>query len=114
MRVLHVNNNYPYFGGTETYLRELANLQKKEGFDVSVAATNASEIKPDVYPVSSLLAKLPKNFPTRSFLEIFDPISFQSQKKIITQFRPDLCHLHNLHGGPSLSSISASSKSNVP
>ncbi|MFH1722357.1 MAG: glycosyltransferase family 4 protein, partial [Candidatus Altiarchaeota archaeon] len=47
-------------------------------------------------------------------LEIFDPISFQSQKKIITQFRPDLCHLHNLHGGPSLSSISASSKSNVP
>ncbi len=89
MKILHINRNYEYGGGTELYLLSVMNLLEKQGHEQSVVYSDHSD-------------KTLKTFHRRTFhlpevgTELRRP-HLPAFRKILKDENPDIIYLHNVY-----------------
>lgn len=91
MRVLHVGKYYPPVpGGIETFLRDLATSQARHGIDVAAVVHGERS--------GSMVREGVQLFTAKSFGQLlyapFSPAFPLVLRRALTQFRPDLLHVH--------------------
>jgi len=97
MRILIIHTGYKVRGGEDSVVDNEMNLLKSSGHDVDILGfTNSGGT------IIKLL-QLPFNFS-----------SYNKTRKAISQFKPDVVHIHNLHFAGSTSVIYAVKKCRVP
>ena len=101
LRILHIGKYFPpHPGGMETYLRDLMNVQKRQGLEV-MALVHASErglfdMEESVDALDGTTYQVMRS--ARWFNLSFVPISpgfIWSAFKAIKNFKPDLIHIHH-------------------
>jgi glycosyltransferase involved in cell wall biosynthesis len=88
MRVLHLNEHLGWLGGIETYLLSLTPLLVERGHEVLIGYASGDG---SLVPRSRQLPLL-SHADRRAERECYDQVS-----RLITEERPDLAHLHNVH-----------------
>ncbi len=97
MRVLIIHTIYKLKGGEDSVVANEINLLKNEGIETELLQfSNEGN-------TFLKLAQLPFNY-----------YSYKKTKQIISSFKPDVVHIHNLHFGGSASVIYAIKKHKVP
>lgn len=88
MKILHINEHFPSFGGAEKVLLDICLYLKDNGHDVTVISSN----KKETYPVEGIknIQILP-SFGVRSGLKGFIKVY-----KILREEKPDIIHIHNV------------------
>ncbi|MGI4750527.1 MAG: glycosyltransferase family 4 protein [Janthinobacterium lividum] len=97
MKVLVIHTSYKYRGGEDTVVAEEIKLLRHAGMHVELLEFNNDE--------NALLKLLQLPFNVQSYYKT---------KQKLTDFRPDIVHIHNLHFGGSPSVIYAIKRSNTP
>ena len=106
LRVLHIGKYFPpHKGGMETYLRDLMNIQRREGSEVCALVHSSSRRLTDkVDTVDALdgstyeVVRSARWF-TLGFVPI-SPLFIYSAWRTIRRFKPDLIHLHLPNASP--------------
>lgn len=97
MKILVIHTSYQYKGGEDTVVAEEIKLLQSAGMEVKLLAFNNDD--------QALLKLIQLPFNLRSYVKV---------KRKISDFRPDIVHIHNLHFGASASVIYAIKRSKVP
>lgn len=111
MRILHVNKFLYRRGGAETYLLGVADLQRRAGHEVEFLATEHPRNEPSRY--SALFPRyIELNPPPSGFMAraraasgmLYSATARRAMEAIVSDFRPDIVHLHNIyhHLSPSI------------
>jgi glycosyltransferase involved in cell wall biosynthesis len=102
MKILLIHNYYRYRGGEDIAFDELKAMLSGKGMDLKVYTRNSASIKG----------------PFRKFLSIFSLFySFKAAKDIagiVSGFKPDVAHIHNLFPLISVSILNVLKKCNIP
>lgn len=114
MKVLHVTDHLPglhqVWGGAEQACLQTMRLTDRYGGTTSFAVTtsldNASAGSPMVFPLKTLVEILRFRLP-------FDPLVFAQMKRVISQAKPDIVHLHRF-GFLSFAALSAAKRAGKP
>jgi len=89
MKILHINEHYGDFGGTERYLAEICGAQTRRGDEPIVVASSDAAIAGDAEPVR--VYPLQPSYGLRSARRAAAPLT-----RILDAERPDIVHLHNV------------------
>ncbi|MQA87851.1 MAG: glycosyltransferase [Streptosporangiales bacterium] len=121
MRILHVNKFLYRRGGAETYLLDVANLQRRTGHEVAFFGMrhpdNPSHPFEDVFPAHVELDPPPRGAGARlgaAGRMIYSPSSRRGMEEVIRAFRPDVVHLHNIYHQLSPSVLRPVAESGIP
>ncbi|MBP7691737.1 MAG: glycosyltransferase [Anaerolineales bacterium] len=107
MRVLHISHRFlpRFFAGTEVYAAALARAQHARGYAVQVFAGDSDAHTPETYVWEGLpVQTMPWGWggradPVRTFLAGFgNPAAERRFAAALTEFRPDVVHVHHLLG----------------
>lgn len=101
LRVLHIGKYFPpHAGGMETYLRDLLNVQKRQGLDVMALVHTSkrglfdNEELVDALDGSTYRVVRTARWFNASYIPI-SPTFIWSASKAIADFQPDLIHIHH-------------------
>jgi len=104
MRVLHVNKFLYRRGGAESYMLDLARLQREAGDDVAFWSMQHPQNQPD--PNEDVFApRMELNPPAETWAGrakaaagvIYRPSARAGIEQMLHRFRPDVVHLHNIY-----------------
>ena len=104
MRVLHINKFLYRRGGAESYMLDLAELQRAQGDEVAFYAMDHPDNLPD--PRQDTFApRMELNPPpaglagrvTTAAGVLYRPSSRRGLERLLGEFRPDVAHLHNIY-----------------
>lgn len=104
MRILHVNKFLYRRGGAESYMLDVAELQRAQGHDVSFFAMehpdNQDDANADLFPPRMELNPPPSGFGARVATSV-DILYRRSARAgmdaVLDRVRPDVVHLHNIY-----------------
>lgn len=119
MKILYVNKFFHNFGGVETHFFNLAKLMHKKGHDIAFFSMIDEFCESSIWNIY-FVSRVSFNSDS-----IFDKLKFavrviyssEARKKIaelITNFNPDIVHLHDIHHQLSSSIIPEITNKNIP
>ena len=117
MKFLFCNNYFYFRGGSERVFLGEIDLLRSHGSEISILSQNYPEDISSQY--SELSIKLLDNnyrqADLRKYFRIIKNKEAANQaKKLITEFKPDIIHAHNIYGGLTTSVLGAAAKLGVP
>jgi glycosyltransferase involved in cell wall biosynthesis len=98
MKILIVSDDFPpkSYGGAGIVASNIANCLKDRGYEVSVFTANEKHFIPERW---------------RSYLSLYNPKVIGDFKKVLSDFKPDIVHFHNVHSHISYYTIVLAKKS---
>jgi len=108
MKILQINNNHYYSGGTEAVYLNTIKLLEERGHKVAALSINNTR---------NISTKYSKFFITNKNLSHNNFYSFLAKKnisKLIAEDKPDIAHIHNIVGGISFSILPVLKKMGIP
>ena len=121
MRILHVNKFLYRRGGAESYMLDLAALQREQGDEVAFFAMSHPENDPSPYarhfPAHLEMNPLPPGIGGKiagGGRMLWSTSSRRGIAQVIADFRPDVAHLHNVYHQLSPSVVAALRRAGVP
>ncbi len=99
MKVLQINGVYP-IKSTGRMVKQIADIQTKNGIEPFVAASECNVKKPNVHIMGSKLYIKANILMTRLFGKhgFYNKSATRKLLKWIDEIKPDIIHLHNIHG----------------
>lgn len=116
MKILFVTDFFDTsnLGGASQVVLDAASIMQEEGHSVLIVTTTHSRNQAGVDASGPLSVhriftpRLPKFF--RSYVSVYNPFVARAFKKVLKRERPDVVHVHNVHGGMSFSAIAWAKK----
>jgi glycosyltransferase involved in cell wall biosynthesis len=104
MKILHVNKYLYRRGGAESYMLDLAALQREAGHAVEFFSMGHRENLPSTYeryfPDNVELEPMPPSILGKAAAAgrvLFSPSSLIGMARVVRDFKPDIVHLHNIY-----------------
>jgi glycosyltransferase involved in cell wall biosynthesis len=94
MKILFLNSYGIKVGGTETTIKELKTELQRKGHEVRILTsdfTNGKKLFADY-----TFKNVESNFVLKLFYRLFNPYSYIKLKQILTEYNPDIVHLHRM------------------
>jgi glycosyltransferase involved in cell wall biosynthesis len=121
MRILHVNKFLYRRGGAESYMLDLAALQRRQGDEVAFFAMSHPDNDPSRYarhfPAHLEMNPLPPGIGGKlagGGRMLWSTSAERGIAQVIADFRPDVAHLHNVYHQLSPSVVAALRRAGVP
>jgi glycosyltransferase involved in cell wall biosynthesis len=121
MRILHVNKFLHRRGGAESYMLDLAALQRATGHEVEFFGMDHRSNPPmrfaAHFPRSMQLDPLPPGLRRRAAAAarmVYSPAARHGMEEVVRSFRPDVAHLHNIYHQLSPSVLRPLARAGVP
>jgi glycosyltransferase involved in cell wall biosynthesis len=111
MKILQINNSFIKKGGAEALFLNTIDLFREKNIDViSFSKRNSNSIN-EPYQIYFL----PENFDHKNIYERFNsPVSAKYLKKLLDIEKPDIAHIHNIHGEITFSILPELKKRKIP
>lgn len=99
MKILQINGAYP-IKSTGRIVKEIENVQLKNGIEAFVATNECTVSKPEVFIMGSKLYTKANILMTRLFGKhgFYSKSATRKLLKWVDKIKPDIIHLHNIHG----------------